>query len=74
MQVTQVTFYLDIVSTTRQGKRAHSTARQNKRKSVANQEKFVAGYRRHIGPDEWTLVMQPMSLLEYYENVQLVGH
>ena len=38
--------------------------------------KFVAGSRRHIGVNEW--IWAPfgrlISLLKYYEKVQLVGH
>ena len=46
------------------------------RNSATDQEKIVAGSRRHIGADEWTWApfWRPMSLLKYYENVQLVGH
>ena len=33
--------------------RAHSTERRNETNSVADQDKFVAGSRRHIDADEW---------------------
>ena len=48
--------------------------RGNMRNSAANQEKFVAGSRHHIGTDEWTWApfWWPLSLLEYYENAQLI--
>ena len=48
----------------------------NKRKSAADQDKFVAGSRHHIGADEWTWgpFWRLMSLIKYYENVQLVGY
>ena len=50
--------------------------RRNRRNSAGDQEKYVAGSKHHIGADEWTWVpfWRPMSLLKYYENVQLVGH
>ena len=32
---------------------AHSMERRNERNSAADQEKFVAGSRRHIDADEW---------------------
>ena len=53
-----------------------SVCHRNKIKSAVDLFTMVAEYRRHIGTNKCILapMWQPMSLIKFYKQIQLVGH